>query len=76
MTSAVSPRLAKIAKATNPEYAITEVVNMVPFAVDAERHGATAGRIYLREQNRLYVVTMSDLAFARLLKALKREDLA
>ena len=71
-----NPRLAAMLEAVNPEFRIDETVQIVPFALDIERSGATAGRIYLREQNRLYVVTMSDLAFARMLKSMKREDLA
>lgn len=44
----------------NPAYKVHQIQNCFPFRVDSEMIGATAGRIYFREQNRLIVVTASD----------------
>jgi hypothetical protein len=52
--------MLELMEAQNPDYKIREVVNCIPFRTGAEMIGATAGRIYLREQNKIFAVTMSD----------------
>lgn len=43
----------------NPDYQVRHVENRIPFALEAALIGASAGRVYLREQNRLVAVTLS-----------------
>lgn len=55
-----------IFEAVNPAYTIDEVVNILPFGFAIERIGATAGRIYLRENKTMYAVTASDILLAEI----------
>jgi hypothetical protein len=66
LTKKVSEVATKIAATKNPEYQITEVVNLLPFRSAVEMVGETAGRIYLRTRNTLYAVTTSDRALEEL----------
>lgn len=55
-----SPVLAELMAAKNPEYQVLAVRTLAPFDTAAERTGRTAGSIYLRLQNEIVAVAMSD----------------
>jgi hypothetical protein len=62
--------LEAIATSPNPDYRVDRVVNVFPHREAAEMLGATAGRVYFREQNTLYAVLLSDGAMRALAHAL------
>lgn len=61
-----SPVLAELMAAKNPEYEVLGIRTFAPFDSAAERTGATAGSIYLRLQNEVIAVAMSDNAMLTL----------
>jgi hypothetical protein len=70
--------LLDLMAAKNPDYVVTEVVNVIPFRTEADMIGRTAGRLYFRGQNTIHAVTMSDTAMRELrdqiTKALRRKE--
>jgi hypothetical protein len=68
----MTPRLMAIVEAANPDYQVTTVHNVFPFKADADMIGASAGRIYLREQDTLTVITCSESQLRLLRDAIDR----
>jgi hypothetical protein len=66
----VADSLPELVRTSNPDYEVRHVVNVFPFRLYVEMIGDTAGRIYLREQDRLTVVTASDTSMRELRDAL------
>lgn len=62
----MSRKLAELVNENNADYAVKDVVNVIPFRAGAERIGNSALRVYLREQNKVTVLTMSELLFEKL----------
>jgi hypothetical protein len=67
-----SELVQRFVESPNPLYRVHEVENVIPFRAEAEMIGATAGRLYLREQNRLVAVTMSRKLMLELGELLER----
>lgn len=61
-----TPALAELMAAKNPEYEVLGIRTFAPFDSAAERTGATAGSIYLRLQNEVVAIAMSDNAMLTL----------
>lgn len=67
-----SPVLAALTATRHPDYEVEQVIDSVPFKEAFERLSDQVGRLYFREQNHVYAMTVS----AHGLRILARQILA
>lgn len=68
----MSEVLSRLCEAANPDYKVTEIENVLPFEVAAEIIGASAGRLYLRERNKVTAVTTSIVGLLEIIDAIQK----